>query len=201
MPLPRLSRLSPHAARNLCACQSPVTSVPVIPSGVFDIRRGALSPPQQPIRAGQGAHLSSRRFSSRITGHRSRVTGRWPLVADSPQPPDFQLLNFQLLNFQLLTLSGVRRLDGLDCDAARTRRSLSRRRAGPFLRPSNLSGWAKGHTRGPLVAGRGSPVAGRRLSPLQCALTQKRTRKPFGICTYKSLDLKSPEMNTYKKYR
>ncbi len=56
--------------------------------------RGALSPPQQPIRAGQGAQLSSRTFSSPITGRRSRVTGRGPR---SPQPPAFRLLNLPLL--------------------------------------------------------------------------------------------------------
>ena len=41
----------------------------------------------------------------------------------------------------------------------------------------------------------------RPLSPLQSALTQKRACKSFGIRTYKSLDLKSPGMNSYKKYR
>jgi len=39
------------------------------------------------------------------------------------------------------------------------------------------------------------------VSPLEYALTQEWVCKPFGIRTYKSLDLKSPEMNTYKKYR
>jgi len=39
------------------------------------------------------------------------------------------------------------------------------------------------------------------LSPLQCAHAQERVRNSFGMCTYKSLDLKSPGMNTYKKYR
>ncbi len=37
-------------------------------------------------------------------------------------------------------------------------------------------------------------------SPLQYALTQKRVCKFFGICTYESLDLKSPGMNSYKKH-
>ncbi len=37
-------------------------------------------------------------------------------------------------------------------------------------------------------------------SPLQCAVAQKRACKSFAIRTYKSLDLKSPGMNTYKKY-
>src|SRR5712692_1668858 len=39
------------------------------------------------------------------------------------------------------------------------------------------------------------------ITPLQSALTQKRTRKSFGMCSCKSLDLKSPGMNTYEKYR
>jgi hypothetical protein len=38
-------------------------------------------------------------------------------------------------------------------------------------------------------------------SPLQCAVTQKHVCNSFGIRTYKSLDLKSPGMNSYKKYR
>ncbi len=41
----------------------------------------------------------------------------------------------------------------------------------------------------------------RRISPLECALTQKRACKSFGMRTYKSLDLKSPGINTYKKHR
>ncbi len=40
-----------------------------------------------------------------------------------------------------------------------------------------------------------------RISPLEYALTQKPVCKFFGIRTYKSLDLKSPGMNTYKKHR
>src|SRR5712692_11157184 len=68
--------------------------------------RGALSPPQQPIKAGQGAHLSSRRFSSRITAHTSRVTGRRMHASPcSPQPPGFRLLNFQLLTVNYHGLS------------------------------------------------------------------------------------------------
>ncbi len=39
------------------------------------------------------------------------------------------------------------------------------------------------------------------LSPLEYPLTQKRASNSFGIRTYKSLDLKSPGMNSYKKYR
>ncbi len=51
------------------------------------------------------------------------------------------------------------------------------------------------------VAGHRSRAAGRCISPLQCALTQKRVCNSFAICTYKSLDLKFPGMNTYKKHR
>ncbi len=40
-----------------------------------------------------------------------------------------------------------------------------------------------------------------RTSLLQSAHTKKRARNSFPIRTYKSLDLKSPGMNTYKKYR
>ncbi len=39
------------------------------------------------------------------------------------------------------------------------------------------------------------------ISPLQYALTQKRPCKSFGMRSYKSLDLKSPGMNSYKKHR
>ncbi len=164
MPLPRLSRLLADATKNLCAVESPVARVPVTPSAICASRKGlrdgirtparllrparscgmsrgapsgrkpaptfsagktcgALSPPQQPIRPGRGAHVSSRRFSSRITGHRSRVTGRR------------------------------------------------------------------------------SRAAGHCISPLQCAVTQKRACNSFAIRSYKSLDLKSPGMNSYKKYR
>ncbi len=38
-------------------------------------------------------------------------------------------------------------------------------------------------------------------TPLPCALTQKCVCNSFGICTCKSLDLKSPGMNSYKNYR
>jgi hypothetical protein len=58
------------------------------------------------------------------------------------------------------------------------------------------------------VAGHRSPVTGRRsratgrcISPLECAVTKKRVCNSFGIRTYKSLDLKSPGMNSYKKHR
>jgi hypothetical protein len=40
-----------------------------------------------------------------------------------------------------------------------------------------------------------------RISRLECALTKKCVCNSFGMRTYKSLDLKSPGMNTYKKYR
>ena len=36
-------------------------------------------------------------------------------------------------------------------------------------------------------------------SSLECVLTKKRARKPFTICTYKSLDLNFFGINTYKK--
>ncbi len=38
-------------------------------------------------------------------------------------------------------------------------------------------------------------------SPLESAHAQKHFYNSFGICTYKSLDLKSFAMNSYKKYR
>ena len=38
-------------------------------------------------------------------------------------------------------------------------------------------------------------------TPLECAVAQKCVRNSFGIRTYKSLDLKSPGMNTYRKHR
>jgi hypothetical protein len=53
----------------------------------------------------------------------------------------------------------------------------------------------------PPVTGRRSRATGRRISPLQSALTQKCVCNSFGMCTYKSLDLKSRRMNSYKKYR
>jgi hypothetical protein len=95
------------------------------PDPTFSVGKthGALSPPRQPIRAGRGAHLSSRRFLSRSMSHRSRVTSR--------------------------------------------------------------------RSRAP----------GRCTSPLQCAVAQKWPCKSSTMCTYKSLDLKSIRMNTYKKYR
>jgi hypothetical protein len=127
MLLPRLSRLSPDAAKNLCACQSPVARVPVIPSGGFDFRvlcvsgfgsparfvrpgrscgmsrwipsgrkpdptfsvgktLGALSTPQQPTRAGQGAHPRAPGRWSRAAGRWSRVTGRQSRAAGCPSP-------------------------------------------------------------------------------------------------------------------
>jgi hypothetical protein len=53
----------------------------------------------------------------------------------------------------------------------------------------------------PRVAGRRSRATGLRISPLECAVTRKCVCKSFGMCTYKSLDLKSIGMNSYKKYR
>jgi hypothetical protein len=128
MPLPRLSRLFPDAPKNPC--------VPATPSGVFDSRvlcdptfsvgkaRGALSPPQQPISAGQGAH-------PRVPGRGLPVAGLGPLVARRrrhgspcwPQPPaGFRLPNFRLFNFQLSTVNYLWRfffsLSPLECAVA-----------------------------------------------------------------------------------
>ncbi len=54
---------------------------------------------------------------------------------------------------------------------------------------------------GSQVAGHRSRAAGRCISPLQCAVTQKRACNSFAMRSYKSLDLKSLGMNTYKKHR
>ncbi len=64
----------------------------------------------------------------------------------------------------------------------------------PVARHRSLPSW-------PRVTGRRSRAAGRCISPLECTLTKNRACKSFTMCTYKSLDLKSPGMNTYKKYR
>jgi hypothetical protein len=121
----------------------------------------ALSPPQQSVSAGQRAHLSSRRFSSRITGYKSRVTGRRSRAAGCPSPHSQLSMLAPTSRLSTLELSTLE-LSTIDCQLL----------------------WR-------LISS---------LSPLEYALTQKRVCKSFGMHTYKSLDLKSPGMNTYKKH-
>ncbi len=54
---------------------------------------------------------------------------------------------------------------------------------------------------GSQVAGHRSRAAGRCASPLQFALTKKCACNSFAIRTCRTLDLKSPGMNSYKKHR
>jgi len=61
MRLPRLSRLFPDAAKNLCAAQSPVARVPVTPSAVFDFRVLCVSgfgSPARFVRSGRSCGMS-----------------------------------------------------------------------------------------------------------------------------------------------
>ncbi len=76
---------------------------------------------------------------------------------------------------------------------------------GPFSAPATNQGGPRGtpFVSEVFVTDHGSQVAGHRslYKSLQCAVAQKCVCNSFGMCTCKSLDLKSPEMNTYKKYR
>src|SRR5712692_107414 len=119
MTLPRLSRLYPDAARNLCAGASPVARVPVTPSAVFDFRPGVLSPPQQPIRAGQNLVRGSRMI-------RECALLRWAQLPLGPPEPASanQLLEASLLFFHV-GLSSWNGASPLECALTKKRPSKS----------------------------------------------------------------------------
>ncbi len=217
MPLPRLSRLFRDAAKSLCAGPSPVARVPVTPSGVFVFRvlcvptfsvgktRGALSPPRQPITVGRGAQLSCRRFSSRITGHRSRVTGRLSQASVRPSPhARFSMLapTSRLSTLELSTLDWAP--SGFSMLAPTSRLSTFQLSTFDWA-PSGFSMLAPTSRLSTLeLSTIDCQLLWRlffSLSPLECAVTQEHACNSFGMRSYKSLDLKSPGMNSYKKHR
>ncbi len=69
----------------------------------------------------------------------------------------------------------------------------------PVARHWSLPSWPR-VTASP-VTGRESGAMFIHLSPLECALAEKRACNSFAMRTYKSLDLKSLGINTYKKHR
>ncbi len=91
----------------------------------------------------------------------------------------------------LLSLSGVE---------GRPPRATQRERVeGAHLSSRRFSPRITGHMSP--VTGRRSRAAGRCVSPLQFALTRKCVCNSFGMCTCRTLDLKSSGINSYKKHR